>query len=98
MIFLILRRRKVPVLAAIKKGEGTVIPVRKAVTPMKILTMLKTMKKEVRSFLVKDLLSIFISQEGGKLTGWIRIQMEETKRKVMFISPAALRFIGPGDH
>ncbi|WP_394232143.1 hypothetical protein [Niallia oryzisoli] len=97
MIFLILRRRKVPVLAAINKGEGTNIPVRKAVIPMKILTMLKAMDKEVRAFNMQALQSIFMSQEGGKLTGWIRIQMEETKRKVVQCSPAALRFIGPGD-
>jgi len=97
MVFLILRRRKVPVLAPISKGDGTLTPVRKVVSPMKILTMMKTMEKEVREFKKQALQSIFISQEGMNLTGWIRIQMEEAKRKVAFLSPAALRFIGPGD-
>ncbi|KAA9019543.1 hypothetical protein [Niallia endozanthoxylica] len=97
MIFLILRRRKVPVLDPISKGAGTLTPVRKAVSSMKILTMMKTMEKEVRAFKNQALQSIFISQEGVNLTGWIRIQMEETKRKIVFFSPAALRFVGPGD-
>ncbi len=66
--------------------------------PMKILTMLKAREKEVRAFKKLALQSIYISQEGTKLTGWIRIQMEDVKRKVVLCSPAALRFIGPGDH
>lgn len=32
------------------------------------------------------------------LSGFIRIQLEEIKRKVRIASPAALQFIGPGDH
>ena len=39
-----------------------------------------------------------VSKQGARAAAQIRIQLEETKRKVRSVSPSALQFIGPGDH
>jgi len=38
------------------------------------------------------------AKQGLSVSNPIRIQIEETKRKIRVYSPAALQFIGPGDH
>ena len=65
---------------------------------VKIMSMLQATEvmngpSKIRS--LKDSLS---AEKGIHISSLIRIQFEEIKRKVEYRSPAALRFIGPGDH
>jgi hypothetical protein len=91
-------RRKVLAQTHKSKSDDTKVPVRKVFPRVKIMFMLKTTEKvnglsKKRSF--NDSLS---AEQGIHISSFIRIQIEEIKRKVEFSSPAALRFIGPGDN
>jgi len=89
--------RKVPAQANKSKGDETRNPVREGPPRVKVMTMLKTMEKVKR---VSKKLAIQCSnfaKQGNRISSLIRIQIEETKRKVGVYSPAAMRFIGPGD-
>jgi hypothetical protein len=96
MIFLKLHR-KVPAQTQRANGEKTKDPVRKIPSKVKIMTLLK-MTKQVKKEIEKLTIQCrFNAKEGKRVTSQIRIHIEETKRKVRECSPAALRFIGPGD-
>jgi hypothetical protein len=97
MIFLKLHR-KVPAQANPSKGDESKDLIRKVAARVKVMTLLKTMKKVKRESKKLALQSNLFAEQGSKIPSLIRIQIEETKRKVGFFSPAALRFIGPGDH
>lgn len=89
--------RKVPVQANKSKGDETKEPVRKVPPRVKVMTMLKITEKVKSVTKMLALQSSFIAKQGSRVASLIRIQIEETKRKVGVCSPAALQFIGPGD-
>ena len=97
MIFLKLRR-KVFTLTRKSKGDDTKVPVREGFPRIKIMSMLKA-TEIVNGLSKKRSLNDSLSAEQGiHISSFIRIQIEEIKRKVGVCSPAALRFIGPGDN
>ncbi|OLS39945.1 hypothetical protein [Bacillus sp. MRMR6] len=91
------QHRKVPAQTQQANGEKTKDPVRKSRPKVKIMTLLKMteqVKKEIEKLTIQ---CRFNAKEGNRVASQIRIQIEETKRKVRECSPAALQFIGPGD-
>jgi hypothetical protein len=97
MMFLILQP-KVPAQANEVNGDEQRDPIRKVLPHrVKVMTMLKTMEKVKRESKKLTLQCSLFAKQGSRVSSLIRIQIEETKRKVGFYSPAALRFIGPGD-
>src|SRR3954449_898981 len=97
MIFLKLRRKVLTKASKSESGE-TKIPVRKVTPRVKVMTMLKTTEKVKHLFKKLSIGTSLIVKQGIIISSTIRIQIEEIKRKVGFRSPAALRFIGPGDN
>ena len=79
------------------KGDGKA-PARKDSPLVKVMTMFKATEKGAKHSRMVALRSNMNSKEGSRVSKLIRIQLEEIKRKVGAFSPAALRFIGPGDH
>lgn len=79
-------------------GAKTLEPVFEvASSQVKVMTMLKAtakVKSEARKLV---LLANQMSKQGKRISSLIRIQIEETKRKVRALSPSARQFIGPGD-
>jgi hypothetical protein len=89
---------KVPAQAKRSKGNEIQELVRKvAIRRVKVMTMVRMIEKVKREARKLALLAVFTAKQGSRVTGLIRIQMEETKRKVRVSSPEALSFIGPGD-
>jgi hypothetical protein len=97
MIFLKLRR-KVFTLSRKLKGDDTKVPVRKGFPRVKIMSMLKATEVVNGPSKKRSLNDSISAEQGIHISSLIRIQFEEIKRKVEYRSPAALRFIGPGDH
>lgn len=95
MIFLKLHRRVFDQVNLIKES-GAKNLVRKGSTRAKMMNLLKQTEK-VNILAKKVILTSLFYKQRNRLSFLIRILMEETKRKVEFRSPAALRFIGPGD-
>ncbi len=89
--------RKVPVLAKKSNRDETKAPIRKVPHRVKVMTMLKTTEKVKNESKKLVLQSGLFAKQGSRISSQIRIQIEETKRKVGVCSPAELRFIGPGD-
>ncbi|MDR7075593.1 putative CoA-binding protein [Neobacillus niacini] len=90
--------RKVPAQAEKSNGEKMKDPLRKIPPKVKVMTMYR-MTEEVEKECKKLTIQCrFNLKEGKRVSSQIRIQLEETKRKVRVCSPAALQFIGPGDH
>jgi hypothetical protein len=89
--------RKVPAQTEKSNVEVMKDPLRKIRPKVKVMTMYK-MTEEVKKERKKLTIHCqFNLKEGKRISSLIRIQLEETKRKVRVCSPAALRFIGPGD-
>jgi predicted CoA-binding protein len=89
--------RKVPALTKKFNGEKMKDPLRKIPPKVKVMTIYKMtekVKKECKRLAIQ---CHFNLKEGKRISSQIRIQLEETKRKVKVFSPAALQFIGPGD-
>jgi hypothetical protein len=96
MIFLKLRR-KIYTLTHKLKGDGK-NPARIDSPLVKDMTMFKATEKGKKLSRMVALRSNMNAKECSLVPKLIRIQLEEIKRKVGVCSPAALRFIGPGDH
>jgi len=95
MIFIKLRQ-KVPAQVNKSNGDETKEAVRKVPARVKVMNLFKT-TEQVKSVIKKlALLGSLLAKQGSRVSSLIRIQIEETKRKVEYHSPAALRFIGPG--
>lgn len=96
MLFLKLQRK---VQAPSNKSEGDEVKevIQLVLHRVKIMTMLKTMEK-VQGAIKKLASQPNPAKQGLSVSNPIRIQIEETKRKIRVYSPAALQFIGPGDH
>lgn len=90
--------RKVPAQSSNAEGEKTREPVRKIPPRDKVMTMFKMTEKVKSESKKLALQACFIAKQGSRVSSLIRIQIEETKRKVRVCSPAALQFIGPGDN
>ena len=75
-------------------------PVRKVLALFrgKVMTMFSMSKKEKGRSRMLELPGKLIDKRGRYLSSLIRIQLEDIKGKVRALSPAALQFIGPGDH
>jgi predicted CoA-binding protein len=89
--------RKVPAQTKKFNGEKMKDPLRKIPPKVKVMTMYKMteeVKKECKKLAIHCRFNL---KEGNRISSQIRIQLEETKRKVRVCSPAALQFIGPGD-
>jgi|SRR4051794_7169990 hypothetical protein len=97
MIFIKLRRKVLAQANQSNGGDETKDLFWKVPLRVKVMTMLKATEKVKRESQKRaSQCSLFIKQ-GSSISNLIRIQLEETKGKVRFHSPAALRFIGPGD-
>ncbi len=91
-MMLIKLQRKVP--AQTSQNEE---PVRKIQPRVKVMTMMR-MLQEVESEARKlALQGVLIAKQAGRVVSLIRMQIEETKRKVRECSASSLQFIGPGD-
>jgi len=95
MIFLKLRRKVLIQTRKSKSDENA--SVRKEVSRVKIMNMLKATEKVMKFSRKLALQCNMYAKEGSRISKLIIIQIEEIKRKVGFRSPASLRFIGPGD-
>ena len=75
-------------------------PLRKvlALKGIKVMTLLKLFEKEEALARMLALLKVVIPKRVKGISTMIRIQMEDIKGIVRAHSPAALQFIGPGDH
>src|SRR3954453_8445452 len=96
MIFLKLHR-KVPAQTEKSNGEKMKDPLRKIPPKVKVMTMYKMtveVKKDCKKLAIHCQYNL---KEAKRISSQIRIQLEETKRKVRVCSPAELQFIGPGD-
>ncbi len=91
------RRQKIP-KASNFEGEKVKDPFQKVPPRIKVMTMFKTTEKVKRESSILALQCSFIAKQGSRISSMIRIQIEETKRKVRVTSPESLQFIGPGDH
>ena len=96
MLFLKLQR-KVPAPSNKSEGDEVKEVIQLVLHRVKIMTMLKTMEK-VQGAIKKLASQPNSAKQGISVSNPIRIQIEETKRKIRVYSPAALQFIGPGDH
>ncbi|WP_342433163.1 hypothetical protein [Neobacillus sp. FSL H8-0543] len=90
--------RKVPVQSNKSDSDETMEPIQRIRPRVKIMTRFKTTEKVMSVSNRLALQCSLIAKEGKRVSSLIRIQIEETKRKVRVQSPAALQFIGPGDH
>lgn len=97
MMFLKLRR-KVLAKTHKSKSDDTKVPIRKVLPRIKNMFMLKTTEKVNGLSKIRSLNDSLSAEQGIHISSFIRIQIEEIKRKVGVCSPAALRFIGPGDN
>ncbi len=61
------------------------------------MNMLKATEKVNGLSKIDHYNATYMPKKEVEISKLIRIQIEEIKRKVGFRSPAALRFIGPGD-
>ena len=75
-------------------------PIRKvlALKRIKVMSLLKLFEKEEEIARKLALLKVIIPKRAKGISNMIRIQLEDIKGKVRALSPAALQFIGPGDH
>ncbi|MEH7177773.1 hypothetical protein [Neobacillus vireti] len=89
--------RKVPAQTEKSNGEVMKDSVRKIPPKVKVMTMYKMTEEVVKECKKLAIQCHFNLKEGKRISSQIRIQLEETKRKVRVFSPAALQFIGPGD-
>src|SRR3954447_14055380 len=98
MIFIKLRRKVLAQANQSNGGDETKDLFWKVPPRVKVMTMLKATEKVKRESQKRaSQCSLFFIKQGSSISNLIRIQLEETKGKVRFHSPAALRFIGPGD-
>ena len=97
-VILVKLRPKVPAQAETSNGNETQEPVRKILPRVKVMTMFKTTEKVKSESRKLALNGELIAKQGSRVSSLIRINIEETKRKVRECSPEALQFIGPGDH
>jgi len=97
-MFLIMLRPKVPAKATEAKGMQAQEAVRIVLQRVKLMTLFKTTEKVVNEArkLVEE--GVLKAKQHHRVASLIRIQIEEVKRKVRSLSPAALQFIGPGDY
>ena len=95
MIFIKLRRKVLILPRKTKSDEKA--SVCKGYPRVKVMTMLKETEKVKKISRMMAILCNRYAKEGSRISRLIRIQIEEIKRKVGVRSPAALRFIGPGD-
>jgi hypothetical protein len=99
MVFIKLRRKVPSQTSQSNKSNGdeTKDLFWKVPPRVKVMTLLRTTEKVKReSQKLASQYGLFLKR-ASRMSSLIRIQLEETKRKVGFYSPAALRFIGPGD-
>jgi hypothetical protein len=90
--------RKVPVQSNKSESDEAVETIQWIRHRVKIMTRFKTTEKVKKVANRLALQCSLIAKEGTRISSLIRIQLEETKRKVRVQSPAALQFIGPGDN
>jgi hypothetical protein len=96
-MMLIQLHQKVPAQRNRSNGNEKQEPVRKIARQAKGMTMFKPIEKVKSESRKLELVGDVSAKQGSRITSLIRIQLEETKRKVRECSPAALQFIGPGD-
>ncbi|WP_147535163.1 hypothetical protein [Bacillus marasmi] len=92
-----LLHRKVPSLTKSVKEIDAKELVRKVLSTVKVMTMLRMtekVKSATRKLAIQGRLSL---KQAGPLPSLIRIHLEEVKRKVRVRSPESKLFIGPGD-
>ena len=99
-MFFVLLHPKVPTSSqGFEEGEVQE-PIRKvlALKRIKVMSLLKLFEKEEEIARKLALLKVIIPKRAKGIPTMIRIQLEDIKGKVRALSPAALQFIGPGDH
>lgn len=93
---LVMLLRKVLAGVHTSKGKENREPVRK-VCRLKVMTMFRAVEKVNRVYRRLVQSGELLSKQGSRVSSLIRIHIEDVKRKVTGVSPAALIFIGPGD-
>jgi hypothetical protein len=99
-MFFVLLHPKVPTSSrGFEEGEVR-DPFRKvlALKRVKVMTLLSMFEKEADRARILALLKVKTPKRAKRISNMIRIQLEDIKGKVRAMSPAALQFIGPGDH
>ena len=81
-------RQKIPAQASKFEGKQVKEPFRKVPPRMKVMTMFKTTPKVKSVSSILALQGNLIAKQGSRISSLIRIQIEETKRKVRVTSPA----------
>lgn len=93
---LVMLHRKVPTQAHTSKGNENREPVQGVPRP-KVMTIFRMVEKVNRVYRKLAQSGELHQKHGSRVSSLIRIHIEEVKRKVRGVSPAALQFIGPGD-
>lgn len=90
-------KRKVHAKGNKSNGDETKSLIQNRPPQIKIMDVLKATEKVKKESKNTALQSSLFAKQGGRISSLIRKQIGVTNSKVGFISPAALRFLGPGD-